>query len=134
MLENDFELFYRVTELYKNNLDTTHALREAFNAKRNLMVRRLKSMGVRFASEPTSTFYCWGSLADLPAPFNDGDEFFRRALQHKVMTVPGRFFDIDPAGTRTGPSTYQQWMRFSFGPPMDNIQLGLDRLEAMLAG
>lgn len=112
----------------------THALREAFNAKRNLMVRRLKAMGVRFASEPSSTFYCWGSLADLRAPFNDGDEFFRRALQHKVMTVPGRFFDIDPAGSRTGPSPYQQWMRFSFGPPMDNIQLGLDRLEAMLAG
>jgi aspartate/methionine/tyrosine aminotransferase len=112
----------------------THALRENFNAKRNLMVRRLKSMGIRFAAEPTSTFYCWGSLENLPAPFNDGDEFFRRALQHKVMTVPGRFFDIDPAGSRTGPSPYQQWMRFSFGPPMENIQLGLDRLEAMLAG
>jgi hypothetical protein len=25
-------------------------------------------------------------------------------------------------------------MRFSFGPPMDNMQQGLDRLERMLGG
>jgi hypothetical protein len=29
-------------------------------------------------------------------------------------------------------STYKQWMRFSFGPPIDDLRLGLDRLEAML--
>ena len=26
-----------------------------------------------------------------------------------------------------------QWMRFSFGPPMDNLELGLDRLAALVA-
>lgn len=110
----------------------THALRLAFNEKRNVMVRRLKEMGVRFAAEPMGTFYCWGDLSGLPSPFNDGVGFFERALQRKVLTVPGEFFDVNPGKIRTQESPYRQWMRFSFGPPMDNLQLGLDRLEAML--
>jgi aspartate/methionine/tyrosine aminotransferase len=112
----------------------TDALRRVFAAKRNVMVTRLKEMGIRFANDSVSTFYCWGSLADLPEPFNDGMSFFREALKHKVMTVPGEFFDIDPGKRRRGPSPYRQWMRFSFGPPMDNMNMGLDRLAAMLRG
>ncbi len=60
-------------------------MREVFTAKRNLMVKRLADMGIQLAAEPTSTFYAWGSLADL-----------------------------------------------SFGPPMDNMILGFDRLEVMI--
>jgi aspartate/methionine/tyrosine aminotransferase len=110
----------------------TKALRAVFSQKRNEMVQRLKAMGVRFAAEPTSTFYCWGSLAGLPEPFDDAMSFFERALQHKVMTVPGQFFDVNPGGYRRRPSPYRQWMRFSFGPPMDNMRMGLSRLEQML--
>lgn len=110
----------------------TRALREAFAAKRNLMVSRLERMGVRFAAEPESTFYAWGCLDQLPEPFNDALTFFRRALDRKVMTVPGEFFDVNPGKRRRAASPYKQWMRFSFGPPMDNLRLGLDRLEAML--
>ena len=110
----------------------THALREVFAAKRNIMVERLEALGIRFARRPNSTFYCWGSVEGLPEPFNDTMTFFRRALERKVMTVPGEFFDINPGKRRKGPSPYRQWMRFSFGPPMDNMVMGLDRLEAML--
>jgi aspartate/methionine/tyrosine aminotransferase len=110
----------------------TRALRECFATKRNVMVTRLKSMGVRFAREPQSTFYAWASLADLPAPLNDATTFFRRALDRKVLTVPGEFFDVNPGKRRRGESPYKQWMRFSFGPPMDNMQLGLDRLQQMV--
>ena len=73
------------------------------------------------------------SRDSLPAPFNDANEFFRRALARKVMTVPGEFFDVNPGRRRTGPSPYRKWMRFSFGPPMDNVVMGLDRLAEMLA-
>lgn len=111
----------------------TQALRNEFNKKRNVMVARLKKMGVRFAAEPTSTFYCWGCLDQLPAPFNNAMDFFWRALDRKVMTVPGAFFDVNPGKRRTGPSPYDQWMRFSFGPDMQNMLQGLERLEAMLA-
>ena len=56
------------------------------------------------------------------------------ALDRKVLTVPGRFFDVNPGKARTGPSPLSQWVRFSFGPPMDNMRMGLTRLEEMLGG
>ncbi|MEI6129254.1 MAG: pyridoxal phosphate-dependent aminotransferase [Planctomycetota bacterium] len=110
----------------------TNALRKVFCEKRNVMVKRLREFGLKFATTPMSTFYCFASLKDLPAPFNDAMHFFRTALQHKVLTVPGQFFDINPGGFRPAPSPYKQWMRFSFGPSMDNMQQGLDRLAQML--
>jgi aspartate/methionine/tyrosine aminotransferase len=110
----------------------TQALREGFAKKRALMLSRLKKLGVRFPVEPLGTFYCFGSLEDLPPPFDDAMHFFREALQRKVMTVPGEFFDVNPGKRRRTPSPYRQWMRFSFGPPMENVELGLGRLEAML--
>jgi hypothetical protein len=110
----------------------TRALREVFVRKRNLMVERLRAMGIRFVREPLSTFYCWASLDRLRPPFDDAMTFFRRALERKVMTVPGEFFDVNPGKYRRGPSPYRKWMRFSFGPPMENMVQGLDRLEEML--
>ena len=110
----------------------TRALREVFAAKRNLLVERLERVGVRFARRPESTFYAWGSLENLPAPLNDAMAFFRAALQKKVLTVPGEFFDVNPGKRRRSGSPYRQWMRFSFGPPLDNLRLGLDRLEELV--
>ncbi|MEZ5990656.1 MAG: pyridoxal phosphate-dependent aminotransferase [Planctomycetota bacterium] len=110
----------------------TEALRDVFAEKCRIMVERLEGMGMRFAHRPRSTFYCWASIADLPAPFDDPFQFFWKALDRKVMTVPGEFFDVNPGKRRKGPSPYRQWMRFSFGPPLDNMQMGLDRLEEML--
>jgi aspartate/methionine/tyrosine aminotransferase len=112
----------------------THALREVFVRKRNLMVERLEALGIRFAQAPRSTFYCWASLENLPGPYSDAMSFFWKALDQRVMTVPGQFFDVNPGKLRRGPSPYRQWMRFSFGPPLANVTMGLDRLEAMLRG
>jgi len=110
----------------------TRALRSVFSRKRSLMVERLRAMGVRITPEPSGTFYVWGTIEDLPAPLNDVETFFRRALERKVLTVPGVFFDVNPGKERRGPSPYATWMRFSFGPPEDNVRLGLDRLEALV--
>ena len=110
----------------------TTALREVFCKKRDLMVDRLSTMGVRIPHASDSTFYVWGCLDELPEPLRDADAFFTRGLQRKVMTVPGRFFDVNPGRMRPGPSPYRSWMRFSFGPPMDNLVMGLDRLEEMV--
>jgi hypothetical protein len=111
----------------------TSALRSVFSRKRNLMVERLRKMGVRIPHPSDSTFYVWGSIADLPAPLDDADAFFHRALARKVLTVPGRFFDVNPGKARKGPSPLASWVRFSFGPPEDNMTLGLDRLAALVA-
>jgi len=84
------------------------------------------------ARDTQATFYVWANRADLPAPFNEAEGFFRRALEQKVMTVPGAFFDVNPGKERRGPSPHASWMRFSFGPPYENVARGLDRLEQML--
>ncbi len=111
----------------------SRALRQVFARKRNLMTRRLADMGIHCCPEPQGTFYCWASVKDLPSPLNDGQAFFQEALKYKVITVPGKFFDINPGKRRSGPSPFKSWVRFSFGPPEDNVREGLNRLERMIS-
>jgi hypothetical protein len=110
----------------------TAAVRRAFARKRNLMSAALAELGVAVNPPPEGTFYAWGSLAALPPPLDDAMTFFRRALERRVLTVPGAFFDVNPGRRRPGPSRFRRWMRFSFGPPEDNVRLGLERLKEMV--
>lgn len=110
------------------------ALRKVFSRKRAIMTKRLTDMGIRCLTglnERGATFYVWASVADLPAPLNDGFGFFREALKHRVMTVPGSFFDVNPGKGRSKQSL-TSWVRFSFGPPEPNLVMGLDRLQKMV--
>jgi aspartate/methionine/tyrosine aminotransferase len=110
----------------------TMAMRQAFSKKRDLLVARLKRAGLTFPREPEGTFYGFASVAKLPPPLNDGFQFFHAALQEKVITVPGRFFDVNPRKLRPEPSRLDPFVRFSFGAPMPVVERGLDRLEAMI--
>jgi len=112
----------------------TTALRNVFCRKRNIMLTRLKKMGIEpiVSDGINATFYIWASIANLPHPLNDGMTFFQEALKHKVMVVPGVFFDVNPGKMNKRDSPYKQWLRFSFGPHEENMKLGLDRLQAML--
>ena len=110
----------------------THALRANFHRKRDELVKTLKGLGVTFPLEPQGTFYAFGSVKDLPAPLNDGMSFFREALKHKVMTVPGAFFDVNPHKQRQGPSSLHAYVRFSFGPPYPAMVQGLGQLGKMI--
>ncbi len=112
----------------------TAALRTVFARKRNLMLGALRAMGIRCDHEPGGTFYVWADIGSLPPPLDDADTFFREALQRKVLTVPGRFFDVNPGGTRPSLEEYSHWVRFSFGPPEDNMLMGLDRLAELIRG
>ena len=58
----------------------TLAIQNVFREKRDRMLSRLERLGVRFDRVPDGTFYCWGNVADLPPPLNDGMGFFRAAL------------------------------------------------------
>jgi aspartate/methionine/tyrosine aminotransferase len=114
----------------------TAAVRSVFAEKRRLTLSRLGEMGVEFPTRPKdggATFYLFGSVAKLPAPLNTGLGFMREAFKHRVLTVPGEFFDVNPGRARTGPSPLESFVRFSFGPPMNNLRPGLDRLEEMIA-
>jgi aspartate/methionine/tyrosine aminotransferase len=111
----------------------TAAIRSAFREKRDLMVHGLGKLDVRFDAEPEGTFYAWGDLSRLPASINTGEAFFRAALQKKVVTVPGTFFDVDPGQRRHGrPSRFKHHLRFSFGPELRRIEEALKRLQAVV--
>ena len=67
----------------------------------------------------------------LPPPLDDGMGFFRAALDKKVITVPGEFFDVNP-GKRRALSRYQSYSRFSFGPSLPELERGLDSIERLI--
>src|SRR5215831_2222945 len=79
----------------------TRAISTVFGKKRQRLVERLRKIGIGTDLEPEGTFYVWGNLSALPPPLNDGMAFFRAALEQKVITVPGQFFDVNP-GKRRG--------------------------------
>ena len=109
------------------------ALRATFKAKRDYMIERLARMGVQIDAEPAGAFYVWGSVRHLPAPLNTDIGFFRGGLEQRVITVPGRFFDINPGKRRSGlQSRFDTHVRFSFGPAMETLKQGLDGLERMI--
>lgn len=111
----------------------TEAIRAAFLPKRDLMLRRIAELGLGIDREPDGTFYAFVSLAHLPPSISDGMAFFRAALEHQVICVPGVFFDINPGRRRSArQSRFHQYVRLSFGPCYDEVARGLDRLEEMI--
>ena len=111
------------------------AIQRAFGAKRQLVLERARAMGMSLAAPPGGSFYAFLCLDDLPEPLRDGMAFFRRALERKVIVVPGAFFDVNP-GQRRGhlPSRLRQFVRVSFGPEIESVRLGLDRLDELIRG
>jgi len=111
----------------------TRAIQDVFRKKRDRMLAGLEQLGVRFDRVPDGTFYAWGNVADLPPPLNDGMGFFRAALEHKVITVPGEFFDVNPGKRRRGHgSRFASYVRFSFGPSAATIDRALERIGELI--
>jgi len=111
------------------------AIRRTFGKKRARMVEGLKALGIRFEREPDGSFYAWGNLRALPPPFDTGEGLFRAALEHKVIVVPGSFFDVDPGQRRVGrASRFKHHARFSFGPGEAVLETALGRLSKLVKG
>jgi hypothetical protein len=107
----------------------TCAIHACFEPKRRALVDGLRQAGMRLDSEPEGTFYVWADLSDLPRPLNDGMGFFKAALEHKVICVPGEFFDVNPGKRRSGRlSRFRSYARFSFGPELERIEQGVRRI------
>jgi aspartate/methionine/tyrosine aminotransferase len=98
------------------------------------MLSRLERIGIRTDRAPDGTFYVWGNVGGLPPPLNDGMGFFRAALDKKVITVPGEFFDVNPGKRRSAirGSRFKHYVRFSFGPAQETLDLALTRLEELV--
>ncbi|HEX2203659.1 MAG TPA: pyridoxal phosphate-dependent aminotransferase [Longimicrobium sp.] len=111
----------------------TAAIRDAFLRKRRILVDGLRAAGMRLDLEPEGTFYVWADLAGLPKGLDDGMDFFRAALDEKVICVPGEFFDINPGKRRSGrPSRFRTYARFSFGPEEAAVEEGVRRIGEMV--
>lgn len=110
----------------------TKAVQRAFAEKQKLTISALREVGVEFPGNPEGTFYAFGSIKKLPPPLNDGIAFMHEAFKHKVLTVPGEFFDVNPHRTRPAPSPLAGFVRFSFGPPRPVLESGLSRLVSMV--
>lgn len=110
------------------------AIHRLFSQKREHVVERLRRIGVRFDLQPEGTFYAWGNVSGLPDGLNTDHEFFQAALGRQVIVVPGSFFDVDPGQRRGGrPSRFRHHVRFSFGPKLETLDKGIDRLGEMVA-
>jgi aspartate/methionine/tyrosine aminotransferase len=114
-------------------LGETRAIQAVFKKKRDFLMSRLEGLGVRFDRKPTGTFYAWGDVSALPASIADGMAFFRAALGHRVICVPGEFFDVNPGKRRSGRrSRFRPYVRFSFGPAMATLERAMENLEALV--
>ncbi|MEM1247401.1 MAG: pyridoxal phosphate-dependent aminotransferase [Acidobacteriota bacterium] len=114
-------------------LAEAQAIQTLFAKKRVYMMERLRALGIKVEIEPRGAFYLWANLEELPEPFNEGRSFFEQALSQRVITVPGAFFDVNP-GRRRRTARYQSYVRFSFGPRLEVLEKGLDRLEKLVLG
>ncbi len=115
----------------KNAIAETLAVQKHFGKKRELVLARLKKLNIGVDAAPAGAFYVWANLAKLPAPLDDGMNFFRECLKEKVIVVPGVFFDVNPGNRRTH-ARYKNYCRISFGPEMEKIELGLDAFERVI--
>ena len=108
-------------------------IQKSFVLKRDVMMQTIDSLGLTLPHRPKAGFYCFVSLKDLRPELRDGIEFFEAALAHKVITVPGKFFDVNPGNRRRHlPSRLSEYARLSYGPGADEIGRGMGRLRDML--
>ena len=109
------------------------ALQKHFKAKRDHVLQRLDALGLTSHSAPSSTFYIWLDLTNLPPPLNNGLTFFEELLKEKTIVIPGLFFDINPAHRRNlFKSPCHEFVRISFGPPIEDLDMGLDAMARVL--
>ncbi|KZP01138.1 aminotransferase [Calocera viscosa TUFC12733] len=109
------------------------ALQRHFKMKRDHVLARLEKMGLKVQVPPEATFYIWLDLSTLPGELNNGLTFFEELLKEKTIVVPGYFFDINPADRRDlFASPCHHFVRISFGPPLEQLDLGLDAMERII--
>ncbi|KAI7881353.1 aminotransferase [Lichtheimia hyalospora FSU 10163] len=116
---------------YKNE---AKCLQAHFRSKRDFVLARLAEIGLKVKVPPVATFYVWLDLSALPSPIDIGLNFFEECLKEKVIVVPGIFFDVNPANRRElFESPCHHFVRLSFGPPMSELEKGLDAIERVVA-
>lgn len=98
-----------------SNDDHATTRRLLFGEKRRLLIEFLESVGLEVTAS-TASFYVW-----VKAPDGDGDAFARRLLQAGVLTNPGSFFAVTPAG--------RDHVRFALVPDLAGCKAAIEAMR-----
>lgn len=110
------------------------ALQKHFKMKRDHVLKRLHDLHLDVDIPPRATFYIWLNLEKLPPPLNNGLTFFEELLKEQTIIIPGIFFDINPSHRRNlFNSPCHHFIRLSFGPPLEDLDRGLDAIGRVLS-
>jgi aspartate/methionine/tyrosine aminotransferase len=110
------------------------ALATHFKSKRDHILKRLHELGLDVNIPPLATFYIWLDVSKLPPPINNGMTFFEELLKEHTIVIPGIFFDINPSHRRNlFHSPCHHFVRLSFGPPLQDLDMGVDAIARVLA-
>ncbi|MEM8541659.1 MAG: aminotransferase class I/II-fold pyridoxal phosphate-dependent enzyme, partial [Pseudomonadota bacterium] len=102
-------------------VEELEAIRQGYQANRELLVDRLPKLNIPFASPPDGAFYAW---CDVSAHTNDSMQFAQKMLNEiQVAAAPGLDFDTVDGG---------RYMRFSYAGEPDVIGRAIDRLSDWL--
>ncbi len=97
--------------------------REAFRERRDFLVQALRDRGFGVGVQPEGAFYVY---ADCSAFTDDSYRFCQRLLEEAgVAATPGIDF---------GEHRANQFVRFAYTTPVDNIREGMRRLDDFLRG
>lgn len=98
----------------------TQAMRDTYNERRIFMIRRLKEMGLSIMVEPTGAFYIFVNFRHIST-----DSYalaFDILEKAHIGVTPGIDFGANGEG----------YLRFSYANSLDNLKIGMDRLENYL--
>ena len=114
-------------EAYNGEQETVEEMRKVFEERRNYMVDRINSIAGVSCRKPEGAFYVMMNIKEVfgreicGKVINSSDDFCEVLLENSLVAlVPGSGFGIEG------------YVRWSYATSMENIEKGLDRLEAFL--
>jgi len=116
----DFAQFAALAALQHAHADVER-MRQCYDERRRLVLRRLKAMGLEVLTEPVGAFYVFVNVRRFTSNVH---EFAFRILEEAgVAVTPG--VDFGPGGA--------EYIRISYANSLENIAEGMNRLERFLA-
>ncbi|MGN6710861.1 aminotransferase class I/II-fold pyridoxal phosphate-dependent enzyme [Anaerocolumna jejuensis] len=107
---------YAAVEALKNGDGDVEIMREAYDQRRNYLVKAFHDMGLS-CFEPFGAFYVFPSIKSLGMT---SDEFATKLLmEEKVAVVPGTAFG----------SCGEGFLRISYAYSIDNLKIAVERIE-----
>lgn len=101
--------------------DVAH-MKETYNKRRKFMIKRLKEIGFGITVEPTGAFYVFANARHFSG--NSYEFAFDLLEKAHVGVTPGIDFGDNGEG----------YIRFSYANSMENIAIGMDRIETYIKG